>query len=396
LAGSARIIIAGAGIGGLTAALALARAGFGVTVLEAAPRLEEIGAGVQLSPNATRVLFGLGLASALERYAVAPEALRIMNARSGREIAAGPLGRRAAERYGAPFLVVHRSDLQRVLLEAVGAEPAADLRLGVRVVEFARRGEQILVMVRGANATLQFAGDALIGADGLWSRVRERLGLTIRPQFCGQAAWRALAPASAIGPALRAPATTLWLGPDAHVVHYPVRAGALINIVAIVREDWEAEGWSTPGDPALLRARVTRWAAPLRDLIAIPDAWNKWALHDHPPLPQWGTGPVTLLGDAAHAMRPFLAQGAAMAIEDAAVLARALAASQDISAGLRAYEQARRPRTARLQREAARTGRRYAMKGPLAAVRNLVLARMGGEKLLRRYDWIYGWEDDEQ
>ncbi len=388
-----RILIAGAGIGGLTAALALRRAGFAVTVIEAAPQLEEIGAGIQLSPNASGILIALGLAPALAPPAVAPDTLCVMGMRSGREIVRAPL-RDAAERHGAPFWVIHRADLQQVLARAVAETPDIDLHLGVRVQDFAQRGDRVVVVGRGRIATVQMEGDALIAADGLWSSLRERLGIGIKPEFRRQTAWRALAPAAAVSPQMRETATTLWLGPHAHVVHYPVSGGAWINVVAIIREDWDKPVWSEPGDPEFLRSRASRWAPALRRLVETPERWEKWALHEHPPLPHWGAGPVTLLGDAAHAMQPFLAQGAAMAIEDAAVLARCLAATpDDIVSALRAYEAARRPRTARVQLEASRQGRRYGMRWPLSAARDFALRRMGGARLLARYDWIYGWKD---
>jgi salicylate hydroxylase len=388
-----RILIVGAGIGGLTAALALRRAGFAVTVIEAAPQLEEVGAGVQLSPNASAVLISLGLGPALAPHVVAPESLRVMNMRSGREIARAPLGGLAA-RYGAPFWVIHRGDLQRVLATAVAGDRGIDLHLGVRVQDFAQRNDRVVVVGRGRIATVQMDGDALVAADGLWSVARERLGIAIKPTFYRQTAWRALLPLEAAPAGFRQAETTLWLGPHAHVVQYPVSGGARVNVVAIIREDWDKQVWSEPGDPATLHARAARWAPALRTLIEAPQRWEKWALHDHPPLPQWGVGPVTLLGDAAHAMRPFLAQGAAMAIEDAAVLARCLAARPDNPAhGLRAYETLRQPRTARVQAEATRQGRRYGMRGPFAVARNFVLRRMGGERMLARYDWVYGWKD---
>ena len=393
MAAAQKIIIAGAGIGGLTAALALVRAGFGVAVLETAPQLEEIGAGVQLSPNASGVLLSLGLGPALRPHTVGLESLHVMNARKGGEIVEIPLGVPAAVRYGAPFWTIHRADLQGVLAEAAKSQ-GVDLHLGVRAEDFALKDSRIVVLGRGSIARVQMEGAALIGADGLWSHIRQRLGIRIAPQFRRQTAWRALIPIDAVPARLREHVVTLWLGPRAHVVHYPVKGGAALNVVAIIREDWDKEEWSTPGDPEILRKAMASFAPMLRDLINIPAAWTKWALHDHPPLPQWGTGPVTLLGDAAHAMRPFLAQGAGMAIEDAAVLTRSLkAGADDIPPALRAYEGARRPRTARVQAEAVRTGRRYGWRGPLATARNLALRRMGGEKLLSRYDWIYEWKD---
>jgi salicylate hydroxylase len=395
--GSRTIIIAGAGIGGLTAALALARRGFAVTLIEAAAQLDEVGAGIQLSPNATEVLLSLGLGPGLKPHIVAPETLRVMNARSGRVIVESPLGLTAAVRYRAPFWVIHRGDLQNTLAEAVRAEQRIDLRLGVRVEEFGQRNGRLLVVGRGAGAVIQFDGDALIGADGVWSAVRSRLGDPSVPSYSGQMAWRALVPVDVAPPAMREPATTLWLGPSAHVVHYPVRAGRAVNIVVILREPWNKPGWTEPGDPAVLRARAARWAPALRALVEAPQHWTKWALHGRPPLAQWGAGPATLLGDAAHPMRPFLAQGAAMAIEDAAVLARSLAArTDDVNAALRSYEQERQPRAMRVVEEADRNGRRYGWRGPLATARNFVLARMGGEKLLTRYDWIYDWKNVEE
>ncbi|HEX2216243.1 MAG TPA: FAD-dependent monooxygenase [Xanthobacteraceae bacterium] len=395
MAASGRIIIVGAGIGGLTAALALARAGFPVTVLEAAAQLEEAGAGVQLSPNATRILLALGLGQALMPLAVVPDALRVMNARTGGEIVSAPLGVAAAVRYGAPFWAIHRADLRRVLADAVARADNIDLHLGLGVEDFALRGERIAVIGRGANAMIQMEGSALVGADGLWSTLRPRVSMNGKPQAYGRTAWRALVPAEQVSAEFREPQVTLWLGPQAHVVHYPVRGGAAVNVVAIVQEDWNKQGWSAPGDPVFLRARLARWAPAIRDLVAVPEKWNTWALHALPPLAQWGAGPVTLIGDAAHAMRPFLAQGAAMAIEDAAAQARRLAANAgDVAGALRTYEQDRRPRTARVQQEAARNGRRYGWRGPLAAARNFALARMGGEKLIARYDWIYDWKDE--
>ncbi|MCC7348280.1 MAG: FAD-dependent monooxygenase [Variibacter sp.] len=392
MADTPNILIAGAGIGGLAAALALSRAGFRVTVMEAAPELREIGAGIQLSPNATRILLDLGLGPALARVAVRPEALRVMNAGSGEPLAVSPLGEAALARYGAPFLTIHRGDLQRLLAEAAREQPTVDLHLGARAEDVAARDGGIVVVARGRLAAVQMQGAALVAADGIWSTLRGRLGLATAPVFYRQTAWRALLPVAEAPVFACAPAVNLWLGPHAHAVHYPVCGGAAVNIVVIIREEGSSRDWATPGDPAVLRARVARWSRAIRDLLHIPQAWEKWALHALPPLPGWGTGPMTLLGDAAHAMRPFLAQGAVMAIEDAEALARHAAAHRDdLPAAWRAYEAERRPRTARVQAASEQTGERNGWRGPLALARNLALRHMGGQRLLAMHDWIYDW-----
>jgi salicylate hydroxylase len=388
---SRTVVVAGAGIGGLTAALALARKGFRVVVLEQAARLEEAGAGIQLSPNAFHVLQRLGLTERLAPFVVAPDDIRIMGGRSGAEIVRVPLGHDAQARYGAPYWVLHRADLQGVLLAAVHADPDIALRLGARVQDHAAHANGVTVAI--ALATADEHGIALIGADGLWSTVRARLGDRRPPRFAERTAWRATVPADLVAPEFRGPATWLWLGPAAHLVHYPVTAGVAVNIVAIVRDDWHGADWSAPGTRAELLKRYARWHPTARRLLATPDAWLKWALHDRPPRLPWGTGPVTLLGDAAHPMLPFLAQGAAMAIEDAHVLAECLAASPDEpAAALRRYEALRFRRTARAQRAAARNSRVFHLKGPFALARNLALQAIGGQNLRRRYDWLYDWD----
>ena len=396
MARSRTIVIAGAGIGGLTAALALTRAGFRAVVLEQAARLEETGAGIQLSPNATRVLFDLGLGERLRPLAVVPEAIRIVNGASGRDIARVPLGETATQRYGAPYWVIHRADLQAVLAITIAENPGVTLRLGTHVEDFAIHPHGVTVQARDAQGQRDEQGIALIGADGLWSTLRTRLGERRGPRFAQRTAWRAVVPAARLTDEFREGVTGLWLGHDAHLVHYPIKGNREINIVAIMRDDWHEEGWSAPGQPGELAARFAGFAPQARALIAVPDRWQKWALFDRPSgHPRTGE-PVTLLGDAAHPMLPFLAQGGAMAIEDAAVLARCLGRDEDIAGALRTYERARRARVARAQREARRNAWRYHLAGPLGMARNIFLAAMGGEKLLRRYDWLYGWRDDEK
>src|SRR4029453_3268010 len=360
-------MIAGAGIGGLTAALAIAQRGFGGAVFDQAQRLEEVGAGIQLSPNASRILIALGLGEQLRRHVVAPEELRVMNARTARILARVPLGEVAEKRYGAPYWVIHRGDLQAVLIEAVRAHPDIVLHLGTRVEDFAMQENGVTISARSSQHRFEDRGAALIAADGLWSSLRRRLGHRRQPRFARRTAWRALAPAAALEPELRAPAVNLWFGTRAHLVHYPVRGGSLLNVVAIIRDSWREPGWSAPGERTDILApyAAPMWSASSRAILAAPQEWQKWALYDRAPLARWGKGAITLLGDAAHPMLPYLAQGAAMAIEDAAALAQRLAAR--------------------------RNGIVYQRGGPGAFLRTLALSPIGGERLLARYDWLYGW-----
>jgi salicylate hydroxylase len=397
VASSRTVIIAGAGIGGLVSALALAPRGFRVVLFDQAQSLEEAGAGIQLSPNASRILIALGLDAQLRRWAVAPEELRVTNARTARLLARIPLGARAEKRYGAPYWVIHRGDLQQVLVEAVRANPDIALHLGTRVEDFALHPQGVTVSTACCGGGGEERGMALIAADGLWSSLRQRLGHPGEPRFARHTAWRALAPIDKIPSELRTQTVNLWLGRNAHLVHYPVRQGSLMNIVSIIRDDWREAGWNAHGDRAemLDRYRAETWPAPARAMLAVPQVWRKWALYDGTPFFPWGKGPVTLLGDAAHPMLPYLAQGAAAAIEDAAVLARSVKETPGDPAGaMRNYERKRRRRTARLQRAARRNGTIYHMGGAEAFLRTLALVAMGGARILARHDWIYGWEAD--
>jgi salicylate hydroxylase len=396
---SRTVVIAGAGIGGLTAALSLAQRGLRAVVLDQAERLDDAGAGIQLSPNASRVLIDLGLGDRLRSAAVVPHAVRILRARDGAEIARIPLAD-APKRFGAPYWVIHRGDLQAALAEAARAHPDVTLVLGVRVDRFAVHAKG--VTVKGVRTRpdpngptgVDANGIALIGADGLWSSVHAQLGEQEPTRFARRVAFRAVVPADMTAASAREPMINLWLGHRCHLVHYPVAGGRLINLVAIAEDVWQDQGWSTRSAPADVLARypLGTWSRAARDLIGIPERWLKWALYDRPPSSRWGEGPITLLGDAAHPILPFLAQGAAMAIEDAAVLAAQLASSpNDPAPALRTYEAKRRARTARMQRAARRTGKLYHYSRPDAFARNLVMRTLGGEQLLRRYDWIYDW-----
>src|SRR6476646_5878266 len=316
------VIIAGGGIAGLTSALLLARAGMRVTVLEQTAKLEETGAGLQLSPNASRVLIALGLRERIEAAAVKPQAIRVMAGGSGREIARIPLGDDAERRYGAPYWSIHRGDLQAALADTANATLDVTLELGVRVEEFAAHVNGVSVLGRRGSQVLDERGIALIGADGIWSTVAAGLRRQPPPTFRHRTAWRALVRADAVPAEFRQPLVHLWLGMDAHLVHYPVRAGSLINIVGIVHDEWNETGWTAAGDRNEILRHFARWAwsEKARALIAIPERWLKWALYDRKEPFRGARVPVTLIGDAAHPMLPFLAQGASIAIEDAVVV----------------------------------------------------------------------------
>ena len=395
-------MIAGAGIGGLTTALALAREGFRVTLFDQMEKLEEAGAGIQLAPNATRILAALGLAERLNAMIVQPAAIRLRSGRSGREIATMRLDSATLHRYGAPYWVIHRADLQKALIEAIAGEPRVSLMLGATVANFAIDpvGVRATVHRGGAKQTqADYSGAALIGADGLWSRLRALLGDGSAPRFAGRGAFRAIIPAAQLSPEDRGPIVNMWIGPDGHLVHYPIRAGAAVNIVAVCGDRSQSSAWSTSAgrDEVLERFPAAAWAPAARELLATPERWQKWALYDRRPSTAWGRGPVTLLGDAAHPMLPFLAQGAAMAIEDASILARELGrelarSSGDHIAALRAYEATRGPRTARVQRASRRNDFHFHLRQPAAFVRDAALRALGSERLLARYDWIYQWQ----
>jgi salicylate hydroxylase len=392
LASSRTILIAGGGIAGLTAALALAKKGLRAVVFEQSPKLEPIGAGIQLSPNAMHVLLELGLGDALRPHIVAPDNIRVRKASNGGEIVRVPLGHYAEQRYGAPYWVIHRGDLQTVLLDAARANPDISVRLGARLQDYVVHANGVTAQIRFDSTASEERCVGLIGADGLWSTVRKKLGYIDAPHFRKRTAWRAVVPAEAMPSEVREPSINLWLGRHAHLVHYPIRAGKTINIVAIVRDTAAKDGWNNSGTRDQLLYLFRNWAIPARNIVAAAENWTTWSLYDRPRLRRWGDGPITMVGDAAHPMLPFLAQGAAMAIEDAVVLADCLAQTpDDAEASMRRYESLRNDRATRAQKTASRNGLRYQASGVEAAVRNATLRMMGGKVLLKRYDWLYGW-----
>ena len=398
MAASRTLFVAGAGIGGLTASLALAAKGFRVVILEKAERLEEIGAGLQLSPNASRILVDLGLQDALAGRAVIPDAISVMSTRSGGEVIRLPLGEAATKAAGAPYWVVHRADLQAALVAQVGEHPDIELRLGCQFEDAAAHARGLTVVHRSGMTRRQDLALALIGADGIWSTVRHHLFPEVQPRFSGLIAWRGTLEATQLPREYASRRVQLWMGPNAHLVAYPIAGGRQINMVAVVPGTWNRPGWSAPADGNELKSVFASpvWPGPARMMIGAVDGWKKFALFTLPEGGEWTKGAIALLGDAAHAMLPFAAQGAGMAIEDAAVLAKCLAEAQGesgpaIAAAMQRYAQARRARVARVQHTARRNGRIYHLSGPMALARDLAIKAMGAPRMLARQDWIYDW-----
>ncbi|WNG18532.1 FAD-dependent monooxygenase [Cystobacter fuscus] len=384
-----RILIAGGGIGGLAAALALQRAGFEPRVFEQAPRLQPVGAGIQLSPNATRTLVQLGCGEALRDVAVAPGSLHVKSWRTGRNIFSTPLGTRCLQDYGAPYYHVHRADLHAVLLKELGPEP---LHLGARCTGFVEEEGGVRVELEdGSHAW----GDMLIGADGIHSSIRTAAFGPEQPRFSGYMAFRAVLPAERIQGLRLQRDLTSWWGPGRHFVHYFISGGRQLNYVAVVpTRTWHLESWSVEGSREELLSEFQGWHPVLQELIRATDRVFKWALYDRDPLPRWSRGRVTLLGDAAHPMLPFQAQGGAQAIEDAVVLTSCLTrhAGRPQEA-LEEYERLRKPRTHQVQMTSRGSAQLFHLDRPLQVLkRNTRLRltqRFRPDVLAHRMDWLY-------
>lgn len=386
------VLIAGGGIGGLAAGLACSRAGCHVRLYERAEAFAEVGAGIQLGPNVMRVLQGWGLDTALRQVAAYPERLQVRHALNGVELGVLPLGASMAQRYGAPYATVHRADLQQLLLQALQQREAVWLHTGKTVNRYVETNGAIGLSLSDG---LDVEGDALIAADGLWSRLRQQLLADGPPRVAGHLAYRALVRLTDLPVMLRSQQVTAWLGPKLHVVAYPVRGGEWLNVVAIVHGHVPGglEDWDHGANASDLQAALAPTCTELRDLIAAVPAWRLWVLCDRPPVSsvdQMARGHVALLGDAAHPMRPYLAQGAGMAIEDAAELGRQVGLVDgvlDVPTLLRRYALNRWQRNARVQARSLRNGGIFHLEGPMAWARDMSL-RLLGERLLD-VPWLY-------
>lgn len=372
------VLILGGGIGGLAAALALARKGRRARVLEQGAQFREIGAGIQLGPNVYRMFEVLGLTEAIERYSVHPDNLVMMDAVTGDPVIRVPVGGEAfRERFGGYLYgVIHRGDLHQVLLEACQANEAIELSTRAKGLRYEDFGDRVVLHMENGE---RIEGCALIGADGLWSRVRAQLLGEGRPRVSGHIAYRAVLPRAEVPEDLWRNDVVLWAGPKTHLVHYPLRRGELYNLVAVFHSDRYEEGWDVYGDTAELRAKFANERPEVLRLLEKIDVWKMWVLCDREPVREWSRGRVALLGDAAHPMLQYLAQGANMALEDAVVLtAYAEIAGWDFERAFRWYQDARYLRTARVQVTARYYGDIYHAAGVVREVRNWFLAPRPG------------------
>ena len=394
------ILVAGAGIAGLAAAIALAGIGRHVRVLESRAVSNEEGAGIQIGPNGVHALRQLGVADRLERRAFQPTAIAVMEGPTGRCLAHLPLMPHMQVSHGAPYWVTRRSDLHQALLSTARALPAIEIAHGFRVeaIEFAGPAGAGGVRVRNQN-NRSMEGAALIGADGLWSTVARICLRAPALRFANRTAARALVPVTGLPPPFSEPVTGIWLGAKAHLVHYPVGgdlsggAGSpVLNVVVVTDGGIQDEAWGTPVKASALLPAFEGWPQALRDLVSQTEGWRRWSLMQRSPLGNWCDGPVTVVGDAAHPVLPFLAQGAVLALEDAVTLGNAVAATpQGLAAAFRVYAAARQPRARKVQSASRRNGQIYHLKGIAARARNSALTWLPAERLIGGYDWLYGY-----
>lgn len=384
--------IVGGGIGGLTAALALLRKGHDVTVFEQAAQLQEVGAGLQVSPNGCRVLFDLGLEREIRDICFEPEGKEIRLWNTGDTWKLFDLGVESQARYGVPYITVHRNDLHQVLVKAVEAAAPGAIRLDHRFTGVEQRDGQVTLSFHDKpDATF----DVVIGADGVHSKMREILFGAGPAKFTGIVAWRGVIPAELLPERLTRPIGTNWIGPGGHVIHYPIRRGELINFTSVIeRQDWKTESWTSAGTNQEFHDDYPGWHDDVHAYIAAIPQPFKWALIARPPMQNWVNGRVALLGDACHPSLPFLAQGAVMALEDGCILARAFEEFDTIDEALDRYQRIRIPRTTRAVEGANANAERFhnpTLADPEGAQR-YVDEQWADDQVVERYSWLFEYD----
>lgn len=389
-----KAVIVGGGIGGLTAALCLHTAGWEPVIVERAAALEDLGAGIQLGPNAMKVMQQLGLETALIAAGFQPEAIELRMGISGMDLIRAPLGQTATQKWGAPYLHIHRADLVRVLADALKTRAPETLKLGAGLTHYTQTDTQITAHLSDGSA---LTADMLIGADGIHSAVRTQMLGPDNPVFTGNVAWRAVVPVEQLGADCPRPVAGAWMGRGKHAVTYLLRGGTLANFVGVVeRDDWQKEGWREQGSREEALADFDGWHPTITQLISQTDTLYRWALFDRKPNPHWVDGRAALMGDAAHPMLPFMAQGAAMAIEDAWALAACVSAQTHITDALPAYQNLRYARASKMQaasRANAKTFHQRTGLGRLKTYGPMWLAGRAAPSIgLMKQDWVYSYD----
>jgi 3-hydroxybenzoate 6-monooxygenase len=383
-----QVLIVGGGIGGLTAALALARQGIPSQLIEQAAAFKEIGAGIQLGPNVFRMFERLGLIEPVSALAVFPENLIMFDSISGEEVTRIPLGEPFRNRFHYPYALIHRADLHSALLAQCRKSNLIRLDEAQKIVELDEKNGEIKARTASGK---DYRGAALIGADGVWSTIREFVVGDGKPKPAGHITYRAVLPREEIPEQFRWWNMGFWAGEKVHFVLYPLRTGGLYNLVAVFHSNRYEEGWDSYGDPAELHERFAPTCAPVRALLNKIESWRMWVVCDRPPIKDWSRGRVTLLGDAAHPMLQYLAQGAGMAVEDAVCIAdKVVEMEGDYAAAFRAYQQARYLRTGRVQIMARVYGEFYHAGGVAKELRNLMLGSRTPADAIAGMDWLYG------
>ncbi len=389
---SGNVVIVGAGIGGLTAALALIRQGIGVDVYEQAPELKELGAGVQISSNGTRVLYALGLGPAIEKVGVIVSGKEIRLWSTGQTWKLFDLGGESVKRYGFPYMMFHRGDLHTVLLDAIRRERPDAIHLGHKCIGITQNDAAAIIAFEG-GATV--TAPIVIGADGVQSRVRAALFGADRPEFTGIVAWRVLVPRERVPTGIKLDVGTNWVGPGLHCVHYPVRGGQLLNLVGLLeRDDWRVESWTVQGSADEFCNDFRNWHPDIHAMIRSGDTPYKWALFARPPMPVWTQARVTLLGDACHSMLPMMAQGAVMALEDGLVLGRCVKKYGVEPQALQRYEAVRRERANKCVQASIENTRRFhnPEMAHAAGAEAYVTREWQEDKVTARYEWLFTYD----
>ena len=386
------ILISGAGIAGLASALFVSRAGFRVEVFEQAASLDPIGSGLQLSPNAMHVLGQLGLERLIKAVAMAPEKIEIRQATSNKKIIDIPLGEEVSAEYGQPYLVIYRADLQNILHSACLDDPDITFHMGTTVHDAVAHPNGVSVVANDKSSTSNYRGVALIGADGVQSNIRKECFDTKEIQSSGTCALRALVRSDLMPAAFQDGNIRMWLGSKAHAVTYQVRAGRYHNIILTVPKNFANSPLSNKITGAKISTELSDWCPEFMSLFDLNIEWTRWPLNTAPNLKTWAEGCIVLVGDAAHAMTPHAAQGAAMALEDAAVLGWALRHENDLAKAFIIYQQQRFGRVNKARRLSSTNKVLYQLPFPLSNFRNYGMEKIGGEGILKRQDWVFRWQ----